>query len=251
MQEDILLKSRFQDLAGNAYEHNQYTFTGFLNAMEISTFMACTKDFSYVPYTLYGGYEGSERQVVRFGSEEMLGYEMPFPICCILIEPLIKKFADEFSHRDFLGALMNLGIERSMIGDIVVSNQSGYVFCLEKMAPFIMEQVDKVKHTHMKCSQVEELPKEIFHTFEELSVIVASERIDAVLSKVLKMSRSQSLNLFQEKKIFVNARLCENNNVIVKAGDIISVRGFGKLVYEGLRYQTKKDKLCVQLKRYL
>jgi len=251
MQEEELLKSRLQDLADRAYEHNQYTFSDFLNVMELSVLAACGKNFSYVPYTLSGGYEGSERQIVRFGSEELLGYEMPFPIQCILIEPLIKKFADQFSHRDFLGALMNLGIERSMIGDIVLHEQSAYVFCLEKMVPYIIDNIDKVKHTHMKCRLVEEIPAEVFHAFEELQVIVASERVDGILAKLLHMSRSQVLQLFQEKKVFVNSRLCENNNQILKADDILSVRGYGKMIYEGIQYQTKKDKLNVQVKRYL
>ena len=251
MQEEELLKSRLQDLADRSYEHNQYTSSDFLNVMELSTLATRGKNLAHVPYTLSGGYEGSERQIVRFGSEEMLGYEMPFPIKCVLIEPLIKKFADQFSHRDFLGALMNLGIQRSMIGDIVVHDQSAYVFCLEKMAPYIMENMDKVKHTHMKCQMVEELPTEVFHAFEELQVIVASERIDGIIAKLLHMSRSQVLQLFQEKKIFVNSRLCENNNQILKMDDIISVRGYGKMVYQGIQYQTKKDKLNVQVKKYL
>lgn len=251
MQEEELLKRRLQDLADRAYEHNQYTFSDFLNVMELSVLASCEKNFSYIPYTLFGGYEGSERQIARFGSEEQLGYEMPFPVQCILAEPLIKKFADQFSHRDFLGALMNLGIERSMIGDIVVHEQSAYLFCLERMAPYILDNLDKVKHTHMKCRLVEELPPEVFHAFEELQVIVASERVDGILAKLLRMSRSQVLQLFQEKKIFVNSRLCENNNLLLKKNDVISVRGYGKMIYQGIQYQTKKNKLNVQVERYL
>ena len=250
MQEELLLKNRFQDLASKAYEHNQYTFTNFLNAMEVSTLLACVKEFSYVPFALSGGYEGSERQVARFGSEQMLGYEMEFPICCILVEPLIKKFADEFSHRDFLGALMNLGIERNTIGDIVLQKQAAYLFCLEKIAPFILENLDKVKHTSVKCKIVESIPEEVFRVYEKLETVVSSERIDAVLSKVLHMSRSQSVLLFQEKKIFVNAKLCENTTYQLKKGDIVAVRGFGKMIYEGIAYETKKEKLCVRLKKY-
>ncbi len=250
MQEDILLKNRFRDLANRAYEQNQFTFTGFLNAMEISTLGSCAKELSYIPYTIFGGYEGSERQIVRFGSNEMFGYEIEFPICCILVEPLLKKFSDEFSHRDFLGALMNLGMERTTIGDIVVQKQSAHIFCLEKMAPFILDNLKKVKHTHMKCEIVKDLPETIFHVFTDLEVIVPSERIDAVLSKVLQMSRSKSIQLFQERKIFVNTKLCENNTYSLKKNDIIAVRGVGKMKYEGVIYETKKEKRCVRLKKY-
>lgn len=77
--------------------------------------------------TLYGGREEAERKILRFGSEAELGYEQPFPICCIRIRPLSAKFADKLSHRDYLGALMNLGIERSTIGDILPGE--GEAFC--------------------------------------------------------------------------------------------------------------------------
>lgn len=251
MQEDELLMSRLKDLAERAYKQNQYTFSSFLNIMEQSALTTNAREFAHMPYSLYGGYEGCERQVVRFGSEDLLGYEIPFPIQCILMEPLIKKFADDFSHRDFLGALMNLGIERSMIGDIIIVEQAAYVFCMEKMTSYIVDNLDQVKHTHMKCSIVESLPKEVFHSFEEISVIVASERVDGVAAKLLHLSRSQVLELFREKKVFVNARLCENNNYMLKENDIVSIRGYGKMIYEGIKYQTKKDKLSIQIKKYV
>ena len=73
------------------------------------------KEISYVPFDVFGGTENCERLMIRFGSEELFGYEEPFPICCLLAEPLIEKFADNFTHRDFLGAIMNLGIERDVM----------------------------------------------------------------------------------------------------------------------------------------
>lgn len=78
--------------------------------------------------TLYGGREEAERKILRFGSEAELGYEQPFPICCIRIRPLSAKFADKLSHRDYLGALMNLGIERSTMA----------IFCRERAKLFVL-----------------------------------------------------------------------------------------------------------------
>ena len=80
------------------------------------------------------GTEGCERQMLRFGSEETLGYEEAFPISCVVIRPSAPKFAEELTHRDFLGALMNLGIERDVLGDIIVRDAVGYVFCEDAMA---------------------------------------------------------------------------------------------------------------------
>ena len=81
--------------------------------------------------------------MLRFGSEETLGYEEAFPISCVVIRPSAPKFAEELTHRDFLGALMNLGIERDVLGDIIVRGAVGYVFCEDAMADYL----EKKHHT--------------------------------------------------------------------------------------------------------
>ena len=114
------LRNRLHDLAEKTFNQGIFTFTGFLGLSEQDVFWQEEGRLSYAGYCLEGGYETADRVVVRFGNQEELGYETPFPIVCIHIEPLARKFADELSHRDFLGALMNLGIERSTVGDIKV-----------------------------------------------------------------------------------------------------------------------------------
>ena len=78
----------------------------------------------------------------------------------------------------------------------------------------------------------------------------ASERIDGVIAKVYNMSRSQSIEYFRAKKVYVNSRLCENNSYQLKQQDVVSVRGYGKFVYNGVGYQTKKGKLSVKVGIY-
>lgn len=107
------LKNRIRELADKSYNQNQYTFTGFLGLAEQDALWQVEREVKFAGITLYGGREEAERKLLRFGSEAELGYEQPFPICCIRIRPLSAKFADKLSHRDYLGALMNLGIERS------------------------------------------------------------------------------------------------------------------------------------------
>ena len=107
-EEDQILRKHFTDLARKADQSHIATFTGFLSLPEQSVFYSM--DFSYVPYCVFGGQEGCERAVIRFGEE------WEFPICCIKMAPLMNKFADALTHRDFLGALMNLGIEQRSLG---------------------------------------------------------------------------------------------------------------------------------------
>ena len=246
-----LLKKRLAELAEKSYRNNQYVFTNFLNMAEQNAFYEMRKDISYVPYSVYGGAEQCERVMIRFGSEELFGYEEPFPICCILAEPLLEKFADTFSHRDFLGAIMNLGIEREVVGDLLLKGKKAYIFCTEKIAPYLIENLVQVKHTSMKCSLVENAPELLAPTLEQREVTVASERIDAVLGKLCNLSRSQSVLAFREKKVFVNGRQCENNSYQLKSGDVVTFRGFGKIIYEGVNYETKKGKVCIGVSVYV
>ena len=97
---------------------------------ELSSFYEEKRSLEYAKPTVFGGTEASERAVVRFGDPEAFGYEEDFPIDILAIVPLADKFADDLTHRDFLGALMSLGIERSLLGDIIVTGKKAYLFCL-------------------------------------------------------------------------------------------------------------------------
>lgn len=242
------LKKRFIELGEKSYHQNIYTFTGFLGMSEQEIFWQAAHAIRHVPFTLWGGCEGCERQMIRFGGIEELGYEEEFPIVCICIRPLLEKFADHLTHRDFLGALMNLGIERNTLGDIYVNQKTGYLFCTDKIAPFIVENLDKIKHTNVQCTILEEIPKVVAGEAVEEEHLTASERIDGVVAKLYNISRTQSLELFRQKKIFVNGRLNENNSCNLKSGDTVSVRGYGKFIYEGVSQETRKGKLRIKVK---
>lgn len=250
-QEDEFLQKRILDLANQSYRGNQFTFTGFLSQGDLDLFYQMLPKLSFATYTLFGGQDGCDRQMLRFGSVEELGYEQPFPIVCIEIAPRLEKFAENLSHRDFLGALMHLGIDRSLLGDIQISGKTAYVFCHEKIAGYLTEQVDKIRHTNMKCRILEELPEAIKPTLREEVLIIPSLRFDGIVAKLYHISRSQSVLLFREKKIFVNGRCMENNSGTLQEGDVVSVRGCGKFVYEKVLHETKKGNLSVKVSRYV
>jgi len=250
MNEEQILLKRMQDLAERSYRTGQFTFTGFLSQPELSTFLKASVQFKQYGISISGGWQEAERRIIRFGSVEELGYESEFPICCLLVQPVLRKFADTLTHRDYLGALMNLGIERSLIGDILIVEQEARIFCMEHIAGFVIESLDKIKHTSVKCS----ITKEEVQNVEDRSIqeneTVASERLDAILSKIFKISRTESLELFRQKKIFVNSIQCENNSYSPKEQDKISVRGFGKIIYLGKSHETKKGKVNIKYIRF-
>ena len=154
MEQEWLLK-RMMDLAEKSYRNNLYTYTHFLNPEELSCFLNRKEDFAAYSYQMFGGNESCERKIIGFGSPEELGYEGEFPIQLIRISPLMLKFAKDFSHRDVLGAIMHLGIERDVIGDIMVKDKFAYVYCESSITEFIMEHLDKVRNTNVKCEVVD------------------------------------------------------------------------------------------------
>lgn len=248
--EEELLYKRFIELARKS-DSGYYTFSDFLGLMEQSVFNEAKFKFGGVKYSLFGGAEGCERVMVRFGDPEDLGYEEPFPIKIILAEPKAPKFADKLSHRDFLGAILNLGIERKAIGDIIIKDNSGYIFVKDDMAEYVASTLEKVKRTAVKAQITDTLPNgELFKT--ELKMIqLSGERIDAVISKIYSISREDSISLFKKRLVFVSGKLCENNSYVPKTCDVISVRGFGRFIYRGITSTSKKGKLNALVEMYV
>lgn len=238
--EDDIIKKRFLDLANKSYNRDICTFTNFLGLSDIDLFYQMKSDLSFVDSALFGGAEYSERKILRFGNNET-----PFPISCIQIAPVQKKFADELTHRDFLGALINLGIKRETLGDILIYDKEAYLFCLNSIDSFIIDNLDRVKHTVVKCKLACEIPHEVLNHLEDKEINVASLRLDAIIGEVFKLSRNQSQLLIREKRIFVNGRIYENNSYMLKPNDIISVRGMGKFIFGDTVRNTKKGRCFV------
>ena len=118
--DELLLKKRLTELAEKSYSQGTYTFSNFLGLAEQDVLSRIERDIRHVPKALYGGAEGCQRVMVRFGDEDLCGYDLPFPIVCLKAAPTAPKYADKLTHRDILGALMNLGITREQYRRLTV-----------------------------------------------------------------------------------------------------------------------------------
>ena len=251
MEDSELLKKRLTELSKRSRDSLYFQFTDFLGLAEQSVFAEVKRELKGdAKYTAFGGASGAERIMIRFGDEEELGYSEPFPIKCIKIEPVAPKFADRLTHRDFLGALLNLGIERSRLGDIPIIDNVGYLFCKDDIADFILNNLTRVRRTEVKLSIIEELPEGEMYKTEKIRVQAVGERVDALVAKIFSLSRDESLSYFKKRLVFVDGRLCENNSYIPKSGEIISVRGLGRFRYIGPVGTTKKGKLNIEVDKY-
>lgn len=247
MNENEVLAGRLKDLAQRSYYNNIYTFSHFLGEGELSVLFQMEAELRFAGIRVYGGMEDAQRCMVRFGNASDLGYEQEFPIACLKIEPAVPKFAQPLSHRDYLGALMGLGIERELLGDILTDTAGACLFCADHIADYIRENLTQVSRTNVRVLALSEPPEQLKPKLREMHLIVPSERLDAVLAEVWKLSRSRSQNLFPAGKVFVNGKQWEKSSYIVKPGDRISVRGFGKFIYAGSTGTTGKGRCRIRV----
>ena len=146
---------------------------------------------------------------------------------------------------------MNLGIDRGVVGDIILREGVGYIICQDKMTDYILNSLDRIRHTSVSCSVEKEMPSQAAPRLEEEILVVNAPRCDSIVAKAYNMSRNQSLLLFQSRKIFVNGQQYENNSGMLNIKDVVSVRGHGKFVYSGVLQETKKGRFRVKIEKYV
>lgn len=152
-KEEQLLQKRLAELSDKAFTRGIVTFSDFLNLNELNILHTSPKDMFPARYETYGGYDLSERQMVAF-LPDALYYEYAYPVAVIEISPVNRKFAEELTHRDYLGALMNLGIERCKLGDIIVDGGRALLFAKEELAAYIAGELTRIRQTTVQANSV-------------------------------------------------------------------------------------------------
>ena len=256
-KEETLLRKRFVELSNMAYQRGVVTYSDFLNLNELNILHTTPKELFPVSYRTFGGYFHSERQMAAFLPDAFSLYmeeeeiQQMYPMKIMKIAPVHAKFAEELGHRDYLGALLNLGIERTKIGDIVVQDKTAYVFIHESLADFLVKELVKVRHTVVLPS-IETSAKFVYEPkFEVIKGTVSSVRLDSLLSLAFQSSRNKLTPLIEGARVYVNGKLITSNAYHVKEDDIISVRGMGRFQFKGVGSQTKKGRSYVELHKYV
>lgn len=251
-KDEQFLERRLKELANTANNRGIDVFSDFLGLMEQNIFYSLNKELPRIKYFAYGGFNDAERKILCFCGDEYSANqnEIDFPISCILIKPVNQKFSDSLSHRDFLGAVLNLGIERTKIGDILINQNEGYLFCHTTISEYITEQLTKVKHTNVSCCVIEQKEFNYRPVLKEITGSVSSIRLDSILATAFHGSRSSLSGLIEGGKVYVNGKIILSNSYVLKDNDVISVRGMGKFIYSGTAYQTKKGRYSIKLLLY-
>lgn len=245
---DIRLQKRFMELVERAYQKGVYTATPFLSLPEQEVLLRMQRQIAPIPFVLLGGTEDAERKIAVFGDEALCGYAAPESVASILCQPVMEKFSDALTHRDFLGALMNLGIERDTLGDIVQSESKAWIFCLPSVSDYIISNLKTVRHTTVTCTKTDTHPEKTREK-KESTVTVASLRIDAVISRVYPISRETASTLCIQGKVFVDGHTVLKGSMALAVGATVTVRGYGRFCLAGEAEETKKGRLRIRIER--
>lgn len=249
MKDVSINENRFIELSNKAYSRGIVTHSAFLNVFELEEFAKAKAKFKS-NYILTGGVENAERKVaIFFDDEESL--DLSNIITYLKISPLSLKFGEELAHKNYLGALMNLGIERNAIGDILICAKVAYVMCLTSISEYIIDSLTSVNRTMVKVEVVSELPASLEIKLKEVSLSAPSNRLDVIICKLYGVSRNVANDMFSDRNVFVNDKLCLNNSYFLKNDDIVSVRFYGRFIFLGEKQTTKKGNQIYLIKKYV
>ena len=229
-KETKLLEHRFIELSRIAFEREIVTYSDFLNLNDQNILHTLPKNKLYSRYVLFGGYDMAERQMaafipealsLRYGVSDITPKEIDYPFCAVKIEPKNKRFSEDLTHRDFLGSILNLGIDRSKTGDILVTEDSALLFINKDLASVVTEDLTRVRHTVIDSSVINLDMINYTPDFQQIKGTVSSVRLDSLLPLAFSSSRSKLSGLIEGAKVFVNGKLITSNGYQVKEGDLI------------------------------
>lgn len=262
--ERALLEARIEDLFRRA-ERYEPCFGPFLSPREQHYATEKLKKYaSNAVGVFYGGYDGSERNRLFVLPEYLVSDDVTYTAA--FVKEAIPELAEEavcvlsivgsgykkLTHRDYLGSLLGLGIERDKLGDIVVEDDChALVFCDGTMAEYILSELQKIGSDTVKVEKT--VLQADFHTEQRMRPIldtVASPRLDSIVSSLIGTSREKAQDIIREGLVEVDYEMCDRNDRMMSEGAIIAVRGHGKYVIRDISQQTKKGRYRLVAAQY-
>ena len=259
-----LLSSRIKELSLKASNNCYITKLDFLSLSEQNVFYEILKEeklnkvsskINDSAYFFFGGLDYLERKMLFFlpsyiTTEDFLSNYAQEYISCIKISPKNIKFSDALTHKDYLGALMSLGFTREKFGDILTDSSYAYLFVDSSIVSQVCNQLNKVKHTDVKCEQINCKDCHFTFNFIEKTIFIASNRLDNILSEVYNLSRNQAQEIIKQELVYIDGKTITSSSFEVKVNSRISVSKKGKFIFLGQQSTSRSGKLVCNVKIY-
>lgn len=244
MESEILI-ARINDTLSIAQKTSKPKFFGFLSREE-AALTEKTLSNQNARFILFGGYENAERVMLCCMPDWCDSVD--FPIAAVTFS---YRKTDTLRHRDFLGALMSLGIIRESVGDILVEEGRAVVFLREDIAEYVFYHLDKIGRVGVTPVMGFTAPLPEMNLLVTTSVTISSLRLDCVVAALCGFSRNKADEIINIGYVAVNSVTCEKSTKQITSGDVLSVRGKGKFIISDTNSKTKKDRIVLEFKKYL
>lgn len=246
-EEDKILYRRILDIIFISQRKNYSKFSSFLNPHEQKIALLAIKETGFTNYCFFGGNNNCERKIFcALSSYDNIANEEIYPIKAFTF---LFRQQDNLSHRDFLGSFMSKLIKRESIGDIFVGDGKCVVYVLHSVSDII---ADTTKIGNVGVKAIEGICGECPSNFEteQLSRVVASLRADCIVSAIAGVSREKSSDLISKGLVCINYEEIKECAKNINEGDVISVRGYGKFLFNAVSGTTKKGRNAITYSKY-
>lgn len=255
-QEDKMLLSQILDKIEFSKQREKLEYTDFLDMYQISLVKSFMKKIDFENYILYGGFEKAERKVLIIYPEKY-DIDMIEKNYSKIIKVIRIVLSDEdkgkYSHRNYLGGIIKLGIKREKVGDILVSDDGADILVKEEMTNSLKQELGtltRFENAKIEFIELDNLRKQEIKV-EELSIIVPSLRLDNFVSDLAKTSRSKAVQIIDSERVFINGQNETKVSKQVKLGDIITIRGKGRFVVKEFSGSTRSGRTVVKVEKYV
>lgn len=260
--EDKLLLAKIQDRARQCSDNSMITSSVFLDMRERSVVAGARLPLGGVKMLFYGAFDDAERTVALMLPEyieaESLNEIQQYFKDCPEADPLAvieiekDKFSPALTHRDYLGALMGLGIKREMTGDIIVNENGCKIAVLEKIAPFIAENLGKAGRGTLKAKIIpaSSARQGTSAAGAPDSFTVSSMRLDSVVKNAFRVSRGDACTAIESGLVYVNDLECPKPDKKIGSGDKIVFRRKGRIIVKDCSAVSKKGRVIVEVIRF-
>lgn len=249
-EQDKNLAARIIDAASEVSRLYSPVFTDFLDPAQTYKAGKILRQFSGIEYIPIPGIEKCERNIIAVYPDYMIPSDLKPPMEALHITGNFKF--ENISHRDILGAIMSLGIKREKTGDIILDGSEFYIYAANDISYYIMLNLTTIKHSHVSCERIDaaSVPEKI-DRYKIVKANIASLRLDSICGAGYGCSRTAISDEIKSGGIKVNWEEERNLSRILASGDVISVKGRGRVILDSVGSETKKGRINIILKKII
>lgn len=254
-KEEKIILAKLNDKIRLCKTKNKLVNTEFLNMYQENIIRKELERIKAKNYILTGGYSEAESKILIMYPEkitEEIAKENITNIIKVIKIQLPNEQKGKYQHRDYLGTIMQFGLERERIGDIIVYEDEAYVIVLSENAQYIkdlLQTTKKFKKSKIEIIDIVEM-KVKKPEFEEIKISVNSQRLDNFISEICKISRSETTRLIESELVSINCKIETKQTKTVEIGDVLIIRGKGKFIVSDFLDINRKGKQVVIVKKY-